>query len=91
MIQILAQDGGNEHCQQGENSEDATCRLLHEAHIAVGDKSQNAEAQQSVLLVLGFLEVAGKTCGSHKEHQSVLDIGDSICSPERVGIGGNQC
>ena len=91
MVQIFAQDGGDEYCQQGEYGEDATCRLLHEAHIAVGDKSQNAETQQSVLLVLGFLEVASKTSGCHKEHQSVLDIGDRVGSPERICIRGYQC
>ena len=90
VVEVGAENRGDEHGQQGENGEDGLSRLAHVAHVAVGDEGDDADGQQAELVGTLLLEVGGEAGSSDDEHDDVLHDGDARRGPERTGIGGGQ-
>ena len=87
MVYIIAQDGGNAHGKQWEHGKDRLGRLTHVAHVAVGDKGYDGQAEHTVLETLVLEEVEHERCNSHHKHDDILDDGNRRGCPE--GVGGN--
>ncbi len=92
IVDIFAKDGGNSHCEQGENREDGGCRLAFVAHEAICNQGDNGDCKGHVAHGLIFGEVTCKSCRSHNDHNYILDYGNGIRCPERAferGIEGD--
>ena len=90
MVEVGAENRGDEHSQQGEHGKDGLSRLAHIAHITIGDQGDDRYGQQTIPQVGLLLEVGGKTGGSHDKHNDILHDGHRVAGPERVGIRCRQ-
>ena len=82
MVDITAENWGDEHGKQWEDSKDRLCTLTHITHITIGDESDDREGEHAILTTLGLLEVTGETESCYYQHDDILDNGDTVTSPE---------
>ena len=85
IIDVITENRSDADSQEGEYGEDGSSRLTHIAHIAIGYKSHNSEAEHRDLHNLTLAEIACKRGTGYYDHDNILDHGHHIRCPHRVG------
>ena len=90
MVNIVAEDRCDTYSQQWEYGKYSLCTLAHVAHVAEYYQRNDCQYQQTVFHALLLGEVSGKRCGSHHKHDAVLNDGNRVGGPERIGVNSGE-